>query len=186
MKPFVHESAVIDEGVYLGENTKVWHNVHVSSGVQIGANCVLSQNVFVAPDVEIGSGVRIQNNVSVYSGVRLDDDVFVGPSAVFTNVKTPRSHINRKEEFSETHVGTRATIGANATIVCGVTIGHHALIGAGSVVTHDVAPYRMVHGNPARVQGWACGCGEVLPEDLSCSRCGDVYVRSAEGLSPKV
>jgi len=186
MKPFVHESAVIDEGVYLGENTKVWHHTHVSAGAQVGANCVLGQNVFVAPGVEIGSGVRIQNNVSVYSGVRLEDDVFVGPSAVFTNVKTPRSHVNRKEEFGETHVGKRATIGANATIVCGVTIGHHALIGAGSVVTHDVAPYRIVHGNPARVQGWACGCGEVLGEDLSCSRCGDSYVRSAEGLSLKV
>jgi UDP-2-acetamido-3-amino-2,3-dideoxy-glucuronate N-acetyltransferase len=182
MKPFVHESAVIDEGVYLGENTRVWHNAHISNGARIEANCVLGQNVFVAPNVEIGKGVRIQNNVSVYAGVVLEDDVFVGPSAVFTNVKTPRSHVSRKEEFTETRVGRQSTIGANATIVCGVSIGHHALVGAGAVVTRDVAPHQVVYGNPACVQGWACRCGEVLSEELQCARCGDTYQRNEAGL----
>jgi len=182
MKPFVHETAVIDEGVYLGEDTRVWHHVHVSSGSRVGPNCVLGQNVFVAQNVEIGKGVHIQNNVSVYAGVVLEDEVFVGPSAVFTNVKTPRSHVNRKEEFSETRVGTRATIGANATIVCGVSIGHHALVGAGAVVTHDVEAHRVVHGNPARNHGWACACGEVLTEELECSRCGEAYEHGQDGL----
>ena len=183
MKPFVHESAVIDEGVSLGKGTKVWHHAHVSTGAQVGANCVLGQNVFIAPNVAIGQGVRVQNNVSVYAGVVLEDEVFVGPSAVFTNIKTPRSHVDRKEEFVETRIGHRATIGANATIVCGVSVGHHALVGAGAVVTHDVAPHRIVHGNPAREKGWACDCGEVLSEELACVRCGNRYQEREEGLA---
>ncbi len=145
------------------------------AGARVGANCVLGQNVFVANDVRIGAGTKIQNNVSVYAGVTLGKQCFVGPSAVFTNVRTPRAEVNRKDQYAATLVGDGATIGANATIVCGVTIGKYAVIGAGAVVTADVPAYRLVYGTPARAHGWACRCGAVLGDALACSECKRQY-----------
>lgn len=192
---WVHPTAVVDAGARLGPRTRVWHFVHVSDGAEIGADCVLGQNVFVAPGVRIGAGCKLQNNVSVYTGVTLEAEVFVGPSAVFTNVVNPRAHVSRKDAFAPTHVGRRATIGANATIVCGVTLGAGAFIGAGAVVTHDVPPRVQVQGNPARAAGWRCDCGAGLPpppsdtgdsEPLCCGACGTSWVRRADGgLDPR-
>jgi UDP-2-acetamido-3-amino-2,3-dideoxy-glucuronate N-acetyltransferase len=174
-EPFVHETAVVDDEVQLDQDVRIWHFTHVSRGARIGGRSVLGQNVFVGRGVQIGSGVKIQNNVSVYAGVTIDDDVFLGPSSVFTNVLTPRAHVERKEEFAPTKVGRGVTVGANATIVCGHELGEYALIGAGSVVTKDVAPHAVVVGNPARRTAWACRCGEVLRRDGVCVRCGDRY-----------
>lgn len=151
----IHRSSYVHESVIVGEGTIVWHFCHIAKGVTIGRNCVLGQNCYVAPGITIGNGVKIQNNVSVYSGVEIADDVFIGPSVVFTNVKTPRAFIDRKSEFLKTTIKTGATIGANATIVCGVTIGEYAMIGAGSVVTKDVPPRAIVVGNPAQQIGTA-------------------------------
>jgi UDP-2-acetamido-3-amino-2,3-dideoxy-glucuronate N-acetyltransferase len=159
---WAHESAVIDRDVIVGEGTKIWHFCHVSSGARIGRECVLGQNVYVARTAVIGDRVRIQNNVSIYDGVVIDDDVFIGPSAVFTNVINPRSELSRKGEYLPTRVGAGATIGANATIVCGQTLGKYAFVGAGAVVTHDVRPFALVLGVPAREVGWVCRCGERL------------------------
>jgi UDP-2-acetamido-3-amino-2,3-dideoxy-glucuronate N-acetyltransferase len=152
--PFIHPSAIIDEGAQIGAGTRIWHFCHVMPTAIIGSNCILGQNVYVDNHAIIGNGVKIQNNVSVYHGVVLEDDVFVGPSAVFTNVINPRSFIERKTEFKNIVVKKGATIGANATIVCGLTIGEYALVGAGAVVTKDVQPYALVIGNPARQLGW--------------------------------
>ena len=172
----VHETAVVDAGAVLGEDTRVWHFCHISEGARIGARCVLGQNVFIGPGVQVGDGVKIQNNVSVYAGVTIEDAVFLGPSCVFTNVLTPRAHVERKDEFGRTRVSRGATVGANATIVCGHDIGQYALVGAGSVVTRDVSAHALVVGNPARRVGWACRCGEVLRGDGGrCERCGDRY-----------
>jgi len=177
MAVFVHESAIVDEGATLGEGTRVWHFVHVSAGARIGASSVLGQNVFVGTGVRIGDRVKIQNNVSVYAGVEIEDEVFLGPSCVFTNVMNPRAHVERKDAFLPTRVERGASIGANATIVCGTTIGAYALVGAGAVVTRTVPAHRVVFGNPARPHGWACRCGELLGEgaSLACHRCGDSY-----------
>ena len=173
--PFIHKTAVVDDGAHVGAHCRIWHFTHVSSGATIGDRSVLGQNVFVGPGVEIGSGAKIQNNVSVYSGVAIGDDVFLGPSCVFTNVLTPRAHVERKDEFAPTLVGRGVTVGANATVVCGHALGDYALIGAGAVVTKDVPAHAVVVGNPARRVGWACRCGEVLPDVGVCSRCGDEY-----------
>ncbi len=183
MSARVHPSAVVDEGAHLGEGARVWHFVHVCSGARVGDGTSLGQNVFVAPNVEIGAGCKLQNNVSVYEGVTLEDEVFVGPSAVFTNVRTPRAHVSRRgaEHYVPTHVHRRATIGANATIVCGVTLGEAAFVAAGAVVTQDVPPRVLVQGCPARPAGFACDCGEVLPDSLACARCGATYVRRDDG-----
>ena len=173
--PFVHETAVVDDEVQIGEGVHIWHFTHVSYGARIGARSVLGQNVFVGRGVRIGSGVKIQNNVAVYAGVTVEDDVFLGPSCVFTNVLNPRAHVERKDEFAPTNVGRGVTVGANATIVCGHDLGEYALVGAGSVVTKDVLPHAVVVGNPARRTAWACRCGEVLQSDGECVRCGDRY-----------
>jgi len=176
-KPFIHESAYVDDGAQIGADTKVWHFCHVLGGAVIGERCSLGQNVVVMNGVKIGNNVKIQNNVSVYEGVELADDVFCGPSMVFTNVVNPRSHISRKNEFKKTPVGRGATIGANATIVCGVTLGEYAFVGAGSVVTRSVPAYALVVGVPAKRIGWMCQCGERLPDKNpdSCKVCGTKY-----------
>jgi UDP-2-acetamido-3-amino-2,3-dideoxy-glucuronate N-acetyltransferase len=173
---FVHESAYIDGNVQIGAGTKIWHFVHVLSDTQIGENCVLGQNVMAGPDVKIGNDCKIQNNVALYKGVELGDAVFCGPSCVFTNVITPRANVNRKEEFAKTHVGTGATIGANATIVCGHDLGEYCMIAAGAVVTKDVPDFALVAGVPAKQMGWVSRAGERLGDDLKCPRTGEQYV----------
>ena len=176
---FIHPTAVIDAGAQIGEGTSIWHFCHVMPKAVIGSNCNIGQNVFVDNNAIVGSGVKIQNNVSVYSGVVLKDDVFVGPSAVFTNVINPRSFIERKTEFRQIVVKKGATIGANATIVCGISIGEYALIGAGAVVTKNVADYALMMGNPARQKGWVSEQGHKLQFDESgkaaCPGDGTVY-----------
>ena len=171
----MHSTAVVDDGVALGDGTRIWHFCHILAGSRIGENCTLGQNVMVGPNVSVGSGVKIQNNVSVYAGVTIEDDVFCGPSAVFTNVLTPRAFVDRREEFSPTLVRRGATIGANATILCGISIGQYALIGAGAVVTHDVFDYALMVGSPARRVGWISRSGERLGPDLRCPLTGEMY-----------
>jgi UDP-2-acetamido-3-amino-2,3-dideoxy-glucuronate N-acetyltransferase len=173
----VHETAVVDEDVHIGEGTRVWHFVHVCRGAHVGARCVLGQNVYVGPGVRIGDGVRIQNNVSVYAGVVVEDDVFLGPSCVFTNVVRPRAFIEQKDAFAPTRVGRGATVGANATIVCGHHIGAYAMVGAGAVVTRDVPAHALVVGNPARQRGWVCRCGHTLGGEgaVVCMACALRY-----------
>ncbi len=180
--PFVHPTAVVDDGAEIGDGTKVWHFCHLSPGARIGARCVLGQNVMIGPGVRIGDGVKIQNNVSVYAGVTIEDEVFCGPSCVFTNVLTPRAFVDRKEELAATLVRRGATIGANATVVCGVTIGRYAMVGAGAVVTGDVADYALVVGAPARRAGWVSRAGERLGPDLVCPRTGERYRESEDRL----
>lgn len=175
MSYFKHETAIVDEGAIVAEGTKVWHWVHISKGAAIGKNCVLGQNVYVGGKAIIGNGVKIQNNVSIYDDVILEDGVFCGPSMVFTNVNTPRAFIERKEEFAKTIVRKGATIGANATIVCGVTIGEFAFIGAGAVITKDVKPYALMVGVAAKQIGWVSEAGEILKDDLICPRDGSKY-----------
>ncbi|WP_426574255.1 acyltransferase [Aquihabitans sp. McL0605] len=174
-EPVVHESAYVDDGVVIGRGTKVWHFSHLISGSVIGAECSIGQNVVVGPDVAIGDRCRIQNNVSVYAGVTLEDGVFCGPSCVFTNVYNPRAEVSRKDEFRSTVVRRGATIGANATIVCGNEIGAYAFIGAGAVVNRPVAAHALVVGTPARQIGWMSHDGERLGEDLTCPRSGRRY-----------
>lgn len=183
---FVHESAVIDDDVAIGEGTKVWHFSHVLSGSRIGAECTIGQNVVIGPDVAIGKGCKIQNNVSVYKGVTLEDNVFCGPSMVFTNVYNPRSEIRRMHELRPTLVKKGTTIGANATIVCGVTIGQYAFIGAGSVVTKDVPDHALVMGNPAEQRGWVCRCGEKLTDTMECPSCDAKYGLNGSQLYSRV
>ncbi len=179
---FIHDTAVVDEGVEIGEGSKVWHFCHVFSRSKIGRNCVLGQNVMVGPNVSVGDGCKIQNNVSIYDGVTLEDDVFCGPSCVFTNVLTPRAFVERKNEFGLTLVRRGATIGANATILCGRTIGQFAMIGAGAVVTSDVLDHQLVVGTPAKPMGWVSATGERLGPDLICTRTGEKYQESVKGL----
>lgn len=183
---FAHESAFVDQPVTIGNGTKIWHFSHVCANAVIGRNCSIGQNVFVATRTRIGDGVKIQNNVSIYEGVEIEDEVFCGPSMVFTNVATPRSGTPRRgaEFYLRTLVCKGASIGANATIVCGNTIGEFAFIGAGSVVTKNVPPYALVYGNPARIHGFACRCGVKLRFDgtgASCAECGREY-RKRDGL----
>ena len=185
--PFVHESSYLDAGATVGAGTRIWHFCHVMPGAVIGERCTLGQNVVVMPGVRIGNGVKIQNNVSIYEGVVLEDDVFCGPSCVFTNVLNPRSEVSRKEEYLPTLVKRGATIGANATVICGGTIGEYAFIGAGAVVRGDVPPYALVVGVPARQVGWMCRCGvrlEVRAGLATCGACGTRYRETSGLLSP--
>ena len=172
---FVHESAYVDDPSSIGEGTKIWHFAHVLPHTAIGENCVLGQNVMAGPHVIIGNGCKIQNNVALYKGVRLEENVFCGPSCVFTNVLTPRANVERKDEFGETLVKRGATIGANATIVCGNTLGAFCMIAAGAVVTKDVLDYALMAGVPARRIGWVSQAGERLGSDLICPRNGQHY-----------
>ena len=176
---FAHETAVIDEGCTIGKGTKIWHFSHIMSGCTIGEDCNIGQNVVVSPNVVLGCNVKVQNNVSIYTGVTCGDDVFLGPSCVFTNIINPRSAINRKNQYAQTHVGNGATIGANSTIICGHNIGNYAFIGAGAVVTKNVPDYALLVGNPARQLGWMSRYGHRLKFDANgfatCPESGDKY-----------
>lgn len=191
MDYFVHESSYIDEGARIGKGTKIWHFCHIMSTAVIGERCNIGQNVLISNDVTLGNNVKVQNNVSLYTGVIIEDDVFLGPSMVFTNVINPRSHVSRKDEYKTTLVKRGASIGANATIVCGVTLGRYCFVGAGSVVTRDVPNYALVYGNPGRVQGWMCQCGVRLEfkrtegfETAACPQCGDRYKKEGQVVTP--
>jgi len=184
---FVHESSYVDDGAQVGRGTKIWHFCHVMPGAIIGERCNLGQNVVVMPGTRIGNNVKIQNNVSIYEGVTLEDDVFCGPSCVFTNVLNPRSHVSRKHEYRPTRVQRGSSIGANATILCGVTLGEYAFIGAGAVVTSDVPAYGLMVGVPARRVGWMCQCGErlsIAAGKAACAFCGTAYEEANGALRP--
>ena len=188
-----HESAYVDQPCTIGRGTKIWHFSHIMSGCEIGENCNIGQNVVISPNVKLGKNVKIQNNVSIYTGVVCEDDVFLGPSAVFTNIKNPRSHIIRKSEYKNTLLKKGATIGANSTIVCGTTLGQYCLIAAGSVSTKDVKDYALMIGNPARHKGWVCQCGEVIIHEViqtsatekthTCKSCGTKYIELNQTLT---
>lgn len=185
-KYFVHPSSIIDDNVTIGGGTKIWHFCHIQSDAKIGSDCSFGQNVYVGSNVIVGSGVKVQNNVSLYEGVLLEDHVFCGPSCVFTNDLTPRTKYPKGSAgYKKTLVCEGASIGANATIVCGHKIGKWALIGAGAVVTSDVLPYALMVGVPAKRAGWVCECGEILGEDLTCDKCGKSYIETKDGLREK-
>jgi UDP-2-acetamido-3-amino-2,3-dideoxy-glucuronate N-acetyltransferase len=177
-----HESAYVDQGAQVGSGTRIWHFSHIMAGARIGKNCSLGQNVNVASRAVLGNEVKVQNNVSIYDDVDIEDGVFCGPSMVFTNVINPRSFIERKHEYKKTIVQRGASIGANATIVCGVTLGAYCFVGAGSVVTKDVPDYALVYGSPACQHGWVCSCGVKLTEALVCPECGKTYQKTEEGI----
>jgi UDP-2-acetamido-3-amino-2,3-dideoxy-glucuronate N-acetyltransferase len=187
---FVHESSYIDDGVVIAEGSKIWHFCHVLSNSRIGRKCSIGQNVVLGPNVTVGDNVKIQNNVSVYDGVTLEDDVFCGPSMVFTNVTNPRSHWPRKDEFKKTLVRKGASLGANSTVVCGITIGRYAFVGAGSLVNRDVPDYGLMYGVPARQHGWMCYCGTKLDlsvesgsqESAVCGNCDRKYEKNGQGV----
>lgn len=185
-KYFAHETAVIDEGCEIGEGTKIWHFTHIMPNCRIGKNCNLGQNVVVSPDVVLGDNAKVQNNVSIYTGVICEDDVFLGPSMVFTNVINPRSAVNRKSEYAKTLVKKGATIGANATIVCGITLGEYCFIGAGAVVIRDVKPYALIVGNPAKQIGWMSEFGHRLEFNsegiATCNESGEKYLLKDENV----
>ncbi len=175
MTRIIHESSSIAEGAKIGEGTSVWQNCIIQDDVIIGENCNIGANVFIERGVRIGNGVKIKNSIAIYRGVEIADDVFLGPNCVFTNVINPRAFISRKHEFKKTRIGKGATIGANATIICGHDIGEFAMVGAGAVVAHNVADYNLVVGNPDRLLGYVCQCGCRLNENLICTECGKGY-----------
>ena len=186
---FVHESSYVDAPCEIGAGTRIWHFCHIMKNCSIGERCNIGQNVVVSPDVTIGNNVKIQNNVSVYTGVILEDDVFCGPSMVFTNVINPRSHVIRRNEYKTTLVRRGVSLGANCTVVCGITIGRYAFVGAGAVLTRDVPDYALMVGNPARVRGWMCACGIKLQfegdgGEAACAACGCRYVKQGLAVSP--
>lgn len=180
-KYFIHPSAIADEGCEIGEGTRVWHWCHIMKGASIGKNCNIGENAFIETGVVLGDNVKVKNNVALYTGLKCENNVFIGPNAVFTNVANPRSFIERKSEFKETVIEEGATIGANATIVCGHNIGKYAFVGAGSVVTKTVPDYTMVVGNPARHYAYVCKCGCKLDLNLECTGCGQKYIADSEG-----
>lgn len=185
----IHPTATIDDGAEIGDGTKVWHYSHVMAGATIGRNCSLGQNAFVGAKVRIGDGCKIQNNVSVYEGVTLEDDVFCGPSMVFTNVIDPRAHIERKDEFKPTLVREGASLGANCTVLCGITVGRYALVGAGAVVTTDVPDHALVLGVPGRLAGWVCACARRLTFSggrAACADCGRSYRLDGDAIDEDV
>lgn len=187
IKYFVHNTSVIDDNVKIGEGTKIWHFSHVQSGAEIGENCSFGQNVNVSNNVKIGNGCKVQNNVSIYEGVELEDYVFCGPSMVFTNDLTPRAKYPKgREGYKKTILHTGATVGANATIVCGHEIGEWAMIAAGAVVTKDVESHALMAGVPAKQIGWVCECGEILDDNLKCSKCNRSYKSTESGLKEEV
>lgn len=177
----IHVSSYVDDGVKVGRGTKIWHFCHILPGTEIGENCSIGQNVMIGPNVKLGNGCKIQNNVSLYAGVELGDDVFCGPSCVFTNVTNPRANVSRKDEFRLTLIGRGASIGANATIVCGHSLGEYCFIGAGAVITKNVPAFALMVGNPARRMGWMSRAGERLGADLICPRSGERYREIAPG-----
>jgi len=185
-----HESSYIDDGCTIGDGTRIWHFCHVMAGARIGSGSSLGQNVVVSPEVTVGDNVKIQNNVSLYTGVVLEDDVFCGPSVVFTNVVNPRSAVSRRHEFKRTLVRRGASLGANSTVVCGTTLGRYAFVGAGAVVTRDVPDFALVVGTPARITGWMCACGVKLasgatpPDHATCPACHQTYVREGGTIRP--
>jgi UDP-2-acetamido-3-amino-2,3-dideoxy-glucuronate N-acetyltransferase len=187
----VHESSYVDDGCSIGAGTRIWHFCHIMTGARIGERCNIGQNVVISPDVVLGNNVKVQNNVSIYTGVILEDDVFCGPSMVFTNVVNPRSHVARKHEYQRTLVKRGASLGANCTVVCGNTIGQYAFVGAGTVVTKDIPDYALVVGNPGRISGWMCQCGSKLagsqqpPAHATCAACGVAYA-SRDGLLTRI
>ena len=188
----VHESSYVDDGATIGAGTRIWHFCHVMAGATIGEQCSLGQNVVVMPGTRLGRNVKVQNNVSIYEGVECEDDVFLGPSMVFTNVRTPRSHISRKHQYERTIVRRGASIGANATVICGVTLGQYSFVAAGAVVTQNVQDFALVAGVPARTIGWVCQCGARLDlgatlaegERAQCASCGSRYVSARAALMP--
>jgi UDP-2-acetamido-3-amino-2,3-dideoxy-glucuronate N-acetyltransferase len=181
-----HESSYVDDGASVGAGTRIWHFSHIMSGARIGERCSIGQNVNIGGAAILGNGVKVQNNVSIYDDVVIEDDVFCGPSMVFTNVTNPRAFVERKHEYKRTLIKKGASVGANATIVCGVTLGEYCFVGAGSVVTKDVPAYAMVYGNPARVHGWMCKCGVKLDEAYICPACGKKYRKTVNGIEEHV
>ncbi|RPH51160.1 MAG: N-acetyltransferase [Desulfobacteraceae bacterium] len=179
---FIHETAIVDSGAKIGAGTRIWHWTHICAGAVIGEQCSIGQNVFIADDVIIGNGCKIQNNVSIYKGVILEDYVFCGPSMVFTNIYNPRAEIRKMDQVRPTLVKRGATLGANCTIVCGITIGKYAFIGAGAVVNTNVPNHVLLVGNPAKQIGWVCACGERLSDDFECIECEKKYQKKNEGL----
>lgn len=182
---FVHRTAIVDDGAKIGKDTRIWHWCHIMKDVEIGEHCNIGEHVFIESGVNLGNNVKVKNNVAIYTGVTCEDDVFLGPNCVFTNVVNPRSFIERKNEFRKTYICKGASVGANATIVCGHKIGKYAFVAAGAVVASDIKPYALVMGVPAKQVGWVCECGEQLDNDLVCNRCGKKYLQNSNGLIEK-